>query len=88
LLGHRPIGPAILVDIVRYMRRRRQSGDGLAEALAMYLLPQLEGLDPDAAAAVFKKLDGALRDWTSQAAIAGLRERYQEIFPNAKLPEP
>lgn len=88
LLGHRPIGPAILVDIVRYMRRRRHSGDGLAEALAMYLLPQLEGLDPDAAAAVFKKLDGALRDWTSQQAIAGLRERYQELFPNAKLPEP
>ncbi|MEJ7732999.1 MAG: hypothetical protein WKG00_27855, partial [Polyangiaceae bacterium] len=87
LLGHRAIGPAVLLDIVRYMRRRRMSGDGFAEAMAMYLFPQLEGLDADGAAAVFGKLDGALRDWTTTEAHAGLRLRYQELFPHVKLPE-
>jgi len=87
LLGDRKIGPAILVDIVRYMRRRDSSGDGLAEALAMYLLPQLEGLDPAAASAVFKKLQSALADWTSDEARRELGSRYQELFPHVKLPE-
>ena len=88
LLGHRAIGPAILVDVVRYMRRRRTSGDGLAEALAMYLFPQLEGLDQDAAAEVFKKLAVTLDGWTTSEALGALRARYQEIFPHVKLPEP
>jgi MoxR-like ATPase len=78
LLSHRQIGPAILGEIIRYMRRRGQSGDGLAEAAAMYLLPQLEGLDQDDAAAVFKKLDAALHDRTSAEALATLRARYRE----------
>ncbi len=87
LLGHRAIGPAILGDIVRYMRRRRASGDGLAEALAMILLPQLEGLDADAAAAVLKKIEAALADWSTAEARAELRTRYQELSPHVKLPE-
>ncbi len=88
LLGVREIGPAILEDIVAYMRRRRASGDGLAEAIAMYLLPQLEGLEQEKASAVFRKVEDALTGWTSAEALGVLRANYREIFPHIKLPEP
>lgn len=87
LLAHRKIGPAILGDVVRYVRRRNASGDGLAEALVMYLLPQLEGLDNHSAVTVYRKLDASLEAWTSSEARQELRTRYQELFPQAKLPE-
>lgn len=87
LLAVRPIGPAILEDIVAYMRRRRASGDGLAEALGMYLLPQLEGLEQEAASQVIKKLQQALDGWTSSEAVGVLRAKYAELFPHMKLPE-
>jgi 5-methylcytosine-specific restriction protein B len=87
LLGMRQVGPAILEDIVAYMRRRRASGDGLAEAMAMYLLPQLEGLEQEQASVVFRKLQDSLTGWTSAEAMALLRVQYQEIFPHMKLPE-
>lgn len=45
VLGLKEVGPAIGLDMVRYLRQRNHSEDGLAEALAMYLLPQLEGLE-------------------------------------------
>ena len=87
LLGVRPIGPAIVEDIVAYMRRRRASGDALAEAFGMYLLPQLEGLEPEQASAVFRKLLDSLVGWTSAEATAALRAQYREVFPHVKLPE-
>jgi MoxR-like ATPase len=82
LLAHRPIGPAVPLDMVRYMRRRQASGDGLAEAIAMYLLPQLEGLEQGPASEVLKLLAVSLEGWTSPEASAGLRRRYREIFPH------
>lgn len=82
LLAHRPIGPAVALDMVRYMRRRQASGDGLAEALTMYLLPQLEGLEQEPAARILELLVQSLAGWTSDEATAALRRRYQEIFPH------
>jgi MoxR-like ATPase len=82
LLAHRAVGPAVPLDMVRYMRRRQASGDGLAEAIAMYLLPQLEGLEQSPASDVLKLLTIHLDGWTSPEAIARLRRRYQEIFPH------
>ena len=87
LLSVRAIGPAILEDIVAYMRRRRASGDGFAEAMGMYLLPQLEGLEQEPATAVLRKLQDALAGWTSSEALASLRTQYRELFPHLKLPE-
>jgi MoxR-like ATPase len=87
LLGHRAVGPAVLGDVIRYMRRRDASGDGFAEAMVLFLLPQLEGLDPESASAVFKLLSNALADWTTAEALRELRVRYQELFPHVKLPE-
>ncbi len=85
LLAQRLIGPAILEDIVAYMRRRRASGDGLAEAMAMYLLPQLEGLEQEQASVVFKKLQDSLTGWTSAGALAVLRTQYWRALPPCEV---
>jgi MoxR-like ATPase len=86
LLAHRAVGPAVALDMVRYLRRRQASGDGLAEAIAMYLLPQLEGLAQGPASEVLKLLTASLEGWTSAEATAALRRRYQEIFPHLTFP--
>ncbi|MFO0590593.1 MAG: AAA family ATPase [Polyangiaceae bacterium] len=87
LFAHRPIGPAVVLDMIRYMRRRQASGDGFAEAMSMYLLPQLEGLEQEPAAAVLALLVGALSGWTSSEAVLALRRRYAELFPHLQFPE-
>jgi MoxR-like ATPase len=87
ILAHRAIGPAVALDIVRYMRRRQASGDGLAEALQILLFPQLEALDQSPAVAVLEILKASLQEWTSPAAIGELHRRYQEIFPHLRLNE-
>jgi MoxR-like ATPase len=88
LLGVRDIGPAVALDIVRYMRRRAASGDALAEALGMFLLPQLEGLDLDSA----RKVDGlfvsVLTGWTSEEAVQALRTRAADLWPPGAVTEP
>lgn len=85
LLSIRPVGPAIPLDMIRYMRRRQAEHVGMAEALAMYLLPQLEGIEPHRAEALWGHLAAAV---ASQAdAEAYLRERFLEIFPLARLAE-
>jgi MoxR-like ATPase len=86
LLAYRDIGPAIALDIVRYMRRRAASGDGLAEALSMFLLPQLEGLDSDSARKVYALFRSALAGWTSEEALEELRARCEDILPPGALP--
>ncbi|MCE9670809.1 AAA family ATPase [Myxococcus stipitatus] len=86
LLKHRDIGPAIALDIVRYMRRRQASGDGLAEALGMFLLPQFEGLELDSAKQVHAALLTALQGWTSDAAIRELQLQCAETWPPGAVP--
>lgn len=88
LLAHRAIGPAVALDMVRYMRRRQASGDGLAEAIAMYLLPQLEGLEQGPANEVLNVLSASVEGWSTPDAVAGLRRRYQEIFPHLTFSRP
>jgi 5-methylcytosine-specific restriction enzyme B len=85
VLSHRAVGPAIAIDMVRYLHRRA-SGDGLAEAVAMYLLPQLDGLSPAGAEAVFRAVDGGVGGVASAGARGELRARFEEIFPDADLP--
>ncbi|WP_437854487.1 AAA family ATPase [Sorangium sp. So ce363] len=87
LLAHRAIGPAVALDMVHYMRRRQASGDGLAEAMAMYLLPQLEGLPQEPAAKVLRALLSSLTGWTSAEAVVRLRRRYEELFPHQTFGE-
>lgn len=80
LLKHRAIGPAVALDMVCYMRQRQAGGDGMAEAIAMLLLPQLEGLDRTAATAAHKAIRAVLNDYAGKAAMDELDERYRELF--------
>lgn len=86
LLKHRDIGPAIALDIVRYLRRRQASGDGLAEALGMFLLPQLEGLELDSARQALGLFTAALDGWTSDAARKELHAQCGEVWPPGAVP--
>ncbi|AUX27223.1 uncharacterized protein SOCEGT47_078060 [Sorangium cellulosum] len=86
LLAYRPLGPALAIDMVRYQRRRQADGDGLAEAMALFVLPQLEGLDADPAAKVFGLIQDELAGWAGDDAIAALRARYRDQFPAVVLP--
>lgn len=91
LLGVREIGPAIAMDVVRYVRRRVATAtslpwsDAAAEALPMFVFPQLEGLDEGAARAAL----GVVQDIVARQASAGarseLRQRFADVFPHVRL---
>jgi hypothetical protein len=86
LLALRAVGPAVPLDMIRYLRRRSAGGDGLAEAFAMFLLPQLEGLDRDSARRVFGTLSRTISGWANKDALTEFRARYAELFPGLELP--
>ncbi len=77
LFAYRPIGPAIALDLIRYVRRRDAGGAGLAEALAMFVVPQLEGLASDAAPAVIQLFEATLAHLAAAPEIAGLAARVE-----------
>jgi 5-methylcytosine-specific restriction enzyme B len=90
LLALRPIGPAIALDMIRYMRSRivgpkGAPGDALAEAASMILLPQLEGLEPPSALKIYELFASILAGFASAPATAELTARLRELFPYAKL---
>jgi len=83
LLFHRPIGPAIALDMIRYLRARGGQIEHLAEAMGMLLLPQLEGLDDETARAALSVLEASLEG--SPTARHELFMRARETFPNLAL---
>jgi MoxR-like ATPase len=85
LFVHRPIGPAIAIDVVRYMRRRAAGGDALAEAFGMFLLPQLEGLDAAPAVEVFRILSRAIDGVCSREQRDEFALRFGDLFPQVTL---
>jgi 5-methylcytosine-specific restriction protein B len=80
LFRYRAIGPAVALDIVRYLRRRR-SPEGLGEALMSYVLPQLEGLGEAGAAACLDLFRAVLAGPESAVPLAELEQCYRELFP-------
>lgn len=82
LLRRRAIGPAIARDMVRYLQRRGGTGAGMAEAVGLYLMPQLEGLEREAARAVLGLLVERLTGWASEADIAALQRDFKAMFPD------
>jgi MoxR-like ATPase len=80
LLAERLLGPAVALDMIHYQRRRRAGGDGFLEAVALFLLPQLEGLEVDRAARV-ERLLRTDAGWTSDEAARDLRDRLTDLFP-------
>ncbi len=82
LLSLREVGPAVGLDVVRYLRRRGEHGDGIAEAIEMFVLPQLQGLNERAAKVARDRCEEALGAAASGAARASLRARFRELFPS------
>jgi len=87
LLGVRALGPAVMLDLVRYVRRRASAGgssaaDAAAEALGMYLLPQLEGLDHQAALQAYEVSMRSFASSSSAAARNELSARFVDLFPH------
>ena len=79
LLAHRALGPAVALDVVRYLRRRRAPGEALAEAFAFFVLPQLEGLERPAVHEIRGLLRVALRE--HEEAHSALDAQLMELFP-------
>jgi MoxR-like ATPase/integrase len=91
LVGVKPVGPAVALDLVRYVRRRSNGdaaagGNALAEALAIFALPQLDGLVQADAESAYRAVATSLRGVASRRAIAELRERFAELLPHVRLP--
>lgn len=80
LLSLRAIGPAVALDVVRYLRRRGKEADGVAEALEMFVLPQLQGLGAADAKAAKNRCTAGLG--FSNAARVSLEARFDELFPD------
>lgn len=81
LLQVREVGPAVALDMIRYLRRRGESSDGVAEAIEMFVLPQLHGMDERAAKLAQLRCEEALGKSASDQAFKSLRARFQELFP-------
>jgi hypothetical protein len=92
LLAARQIGPAVVLDVIRYARRRAgddglRAGDALAEAVAMYVLPQLEGHDHEQAIRCYSAAMDTIGSTSGAVGRAELRDRFIELFPHVKMPE-
>jgi MoxR-like ATPase len=76
-LPHRPLGPAILIDVGKYVRERISVGESdvdraVAEAVAAFVLPQLDDLRrPQQVAVVTFTKEHVLKGWTP-AQVAAL----------------
>ncbi|NNB92355.1 AAA domain-containing protein [Corallococcus exiguus] len=86
LLRHRDVGPSIALDVVRYVRRRG-GGNAIAEALPMYVLPQVSGLNRAAAALVRTLILQSLEGVASQPALVRLEAALRGAFPELTTDE-
>ena len=96
LMRWRALGPAIALDVVRYLHHRAGGQEEnptreqlakaltrghLAEALLLYVVPQFDGLEQDA----ILKIHGQLKDFFPKKELPNehwaLLERIQELFP-------
>lgn len=82
LLSVREIGPAVGLDVVRYLRYRGGVADGIAEAIEMFVLPQLQGLGDRAAKEARGFCLDAVGNGASAQARDSLKARFRELFPS------
>jgi MoxR-like ATPase len=88
ILSVRPVGPAVALDMTRYVRTRAGGADGLAEAVSMYLLAQLEGLGAPDARAAWQVISAAVGPDVSDDAADELRARWSDLFPEVGTARP
>ncbi|MCB8923697.1 MAG: AAA family ATPase [Ardenticatenaceae bacterium] len=88
VMHHRPLGPAIARDMIRYMARRcEQTGaatpDHVAEAFLLYAVPQFDGLEEHKIVDVVNEL----KDIFTPAAktTQAIFHRLEELFPQYPL---
>jgi hypothetical protein len=79
LLRERALGPALALDLVRYLRRRGGAADAIAEGVEMFVLPQLDGLVDESARRVEQAVVAAVGDVLSDEARAQLVARVREL---------
>jgi hypothetical protein len=86
LQRHRALGPAILADVLRYVAQRITSSDwetALGEGVALYAVPQLDGLAPDAVEGIEKELPALLpsrKPGEHSLVCRKLRALYPHVF--------
>lgn len=83
LLRHRAIGPAVPLDMMRYLRHcpeEDRSAHGLAEAVSVSLLSQLEGLSAKAERGVLSQLEAEVQPVAAPEAWSALLDRLAELF--------
>jgi energy-coupling factor transporter ATP-binding protein EcfA2 len=86
LQRHRALGPAILADVLRYVAQRIATTDwetALGEGVGLYVVPQLDGLAPEAV----EKIEGELATLLPKPISRGhslvcakLRALYPHVF--------
>lgn len=76
-----PLGPSLLIDILRYARARGGGADrAVAEAVGMVVVPQLEGLADSQARAADELLDTLFG--ADPEALSELRTQFRSNFPH------
>ena len=96
LMMHRTLGPAIARDMLRYMKERAEEGspeesvdEHLCEALLLYGCSQLDGMDREAAIAVYAELRATLGDSErARDVLARIRSLYPGIGAEEWEPAP
>jgi hypothetical protein len=86
LMKRRALGPAIVRDMIGFMGERVNGGAPggpgpvalLAEAFMLFAVPQLDGLDRDAIAAILAELTGR---FGVDGDAVGLPERVRDLYP-------
>lgn len=87
LLKHRAVGPAVPLDMLRYLRHcpaDSRSSHGLAEAVAVSLLSQLEGLTAAQEHGVLAQLQAEVEPVSAPEAWQALADRLAELFQHVK----
>jgi WD40 repeat protein/MoxR-like ATPase len=82
LREHRALGPAIALDLLEYLKVR---GSGfLHEAIVLYVVPQLEGLDDDAVGKIYTYLTETVLHGFEDDEKSFVCERIREMYPFKK----
>ncbi|MGC4046452.1 MAG: AAA family ATPase [Armatimonas sp.] len=79
----RPLGPALARDVLAYMKRRG-GRTAFGEAFALFVVPQLDGLDEPVILGIYDYLSKLFMgdgDRPSDAYLPSVKKRIEELYP-------
>lgn len=83
LMYWRSLGPAIAKDVVNYLGQRKRGGDvdrgDLADALTLYVVPQLDDLEQGQVVDVYRFLEKLFQPDSPQDLLRGIRALFPYI---------